>query len=213
MSKRDVQSSGLGAVEANGVHPERLNRSLWGWWIALLLLSMSCAGCDRRTDALKGSGANIEQSQEAREYKQELLATLQKSNRVVVTEHSSEYDLPSQRQGDKLIPREEILYRTLELDRQQKQQFESMVSALDEKPPSLRPSCIFEGHHTIRFYSGSALLSTMNICFRCGEIEWDATQKTEPEELEDGLERFFKQIGFQPKRDWAALAAEHTKRD
>ena len=86
--------------------------------------------------------------------------------------------------------------------------FLATMEALDAKTQTGFSACIIEPHHTIAFFAGSKLTSTMHICFKCNQVSWDATTATPPEGLYEGLRIFIKAIGMQPSRDWKLLASE-----
>ncbi len=144
------------------------------------------------------------------EYQQTLAKMIEQSDRIVVTEHSDQFDAFDANAGKSLI-QSEIVYGTHELDASQKRLFLSTVRDLDPKLQNAFPLCIIEPHHSIRFYAGGKLTSTMDICFKCGQVEWDATKATPPWSLYSGLETLITAIGFSPKRDWSALAKQHLK--
>ena len=135
-------------------------------------------------------------------FKAELLDTISKSDRIVVTEHSIRDDV-------KDPPDDDIVYGTRELNEQQKRSLAAMIEGLQEKP-NVYSLCILEPHHTIKFYSNDEPLALLDICFKCGDVQWrDAVFG--PHWLMGGLASFIKEVGFEPKRDWRVLAAEHWK--
>lgn len=180
---------------------------------AFLLLAFLLCACERHAPAIP-SGAAAAKPQEAdregRQYRQELTELIRKSDRIVVTEHSYEYDAYDMDAGKSLID-DEIVYGTRELDAAQKAFFLSTIEALDPKTQDAIAACIFEPHHTIEFYAAGKLASTMDICFQCGQVEWDKTRASPPWALYSGLAAVVEHIGFSPDRDWATLAKRHLK--
>lgn len=173
---------------------------------AVLLMAIAAAGCQARA----GIAAEVQaDDRDGREYITELSDAIQRADRIVVTEHSSQFDAYDVTSGKSLVP-EEIVYGTRQLSSQQKALFLSTVEQLDPKTQDAFPACIFESHHTVMFYAGGKLESTMDICFQCGQVKWSATRTTPPWSLYSGLAAFIEGIGFQPERDWAALAAQTT---
>lgn len=174
---------------------------------AVLLMAIAAAGCQARA----GTAAEVQaDDRDGREYIAELSDAIQRADRIVVTEHSSQFDAYDVTSGKSLVP-EEIVYGTRQLGSQQKALFLSTVEQLDPKTQDAFPACIFESHHTVMFYAGGNLESTMDICFQCGQVKWSATRTTPPWSLYSGLAAFIEGIGFQPERDWAALAAQTTQ--
>ena len=42
----------------------------------------------------------------------------------------------------------------------------------------------------------------MEICFKCGQVEWNGTTQTQPWSLYEGMSRFISDIGLRPSADW-----------
>lgn len=161
--------------------------------VAIFLAVFLIAGCER------GGG---------RDYIHDLSAMIRHSDRIIVTEHSWEMDVFDPDTGKSLIP-EEITYGARELTAAQKQMFLNTVENLDPKTQDAFSACVTEVHHTVSFFAHGRLVSSMGICFQCGEVVWDGTQATPPWSLYSGLESVVKQIGFEPKRNWFELAKQH----
>ena len=174
---------------------------------AALLLILASAGCQPRAETAALAQGD---DREGRAYITELSNMIRGSDRIVVTEHSFQDDAYDADSGKSLIPND-VIYGTRQLTSQQRELFLSTINQLDPKTQDAFPACIFEPHHTIRFYAGDKLKSTMDICFQCGQVEWDATSTTPPWSLYSGLATFIKDVGFQPERDWAALARRHVQ--
>lgn len=135
-------------------------------------------------------------------FKSDLLDTISKSDRIVVTEHSSRWDV-------KDPPDDDIVYGTRELSEQQKRFLAAMIDGLQENP-KVYSLCMLESHHTIKFYSHDEPLALLDICFKCGDVAWKGAVFG-PRWLIGSLASFIKELGFEPKRDWQALAEEHWK--
>jgi hypothetical protein len=142
------------------------------------------------------------------EYLATLAEVVQASDKIEITEHSCPYDAFDRKAGRSLIT-DEIVYGTRDLSASQRELFLSIVKAMDPKTRQWDRLCLFESHHAIRFYSAGKLTSTMEICFKCSEVEWGATNARPPEVLLSSLARFVESIGFSPERDWRALAKKH----
>lgn len=145
------------------------------------------------------------------EYLIKLAGAIRRSDRIVLTEHSYLYDAYDSRAGKSLIPNE-VVYGSRELGGDQADLFLSTVESLDPQTQNAVTACIFEPHHTLRFYAEGELVSTMDICFKCSQVKWDATDLTPPWSLLSGLAATVKDAGFSPERDWAALAEQHLRR-
>jgi hypothetical protein len=163
-----------------------------------LVATMLLSSCDRieefrREQSLAAAG---------RLYQANLLRLLQQSGRVVVTEHASSLESSSDKPN---------IYSTIELSREQIAQFSKIIENLSPDAAPGQPLCFFEGHHTIKFYRVNAIPEQMDICFKCGQIEWSGATGRVPKALIDGLADFINSIGMSAKRDWAALAKAHAK--
>ena len=161
------------------------------WRLAFLLMTL-CA-CSRT-----GSSAYLTALEDA----------IRSADRIVIAEHSSPVDLYDAAAG-KPLAHKEFVYRTVELNDSQRSQFLKLIEGLDPKEQDAFPACIFEGHHTVRFYAGAKLVSSLQVCFECGQVEWPVTNATPPWSLVPGLEKVIRNAGLQPKRDWAELARAH----
>jgi hypothetical protein len=149
-------------------------------------------------------------STEGGQYKAELVKTIQRADRIVVTEHSYEYDLFDSQHHISLMP-DEVVYNRWELTGEQKNELLITVKDMSSSTQSEFSECIFEPHHTFLFYSDDKLLSTMEICFRCLEVEWDGSKLTPPGALYSGLGAFLRRIGSEPTRDWTAVAQAYRR--
>jgi hypothetical protein len=160
---------------------------------AIFLAAFLIAGCEQ------GGG---------REYREALSAMVRNSDRIIVTEHSSSNDALDPKSLESLIP-EDIVYGTRELSPAQKKMFLDTIERLDPKTQDEFLGCATEVHHTVSFFAHGKLMSTMGICFQCGEVLWDGTKATPPWSLYAALASVVTQIGLEPKRDWAELAKQH----
>ena len=159
-------------------------------WIVALLVPFFIAGCE------SGGG---------RQYRDDLSAMIEGSDRIVVTEHSSELDAYDFESKTPVLP-EKVVYETRELSPAQRQSFLQTIEDLDPTTQDIFSGCVPAVHHTVEFYSRGALVSEMQICFECGQVMWPATRATPPAALYAGLASFIKGLGLEPQRDWEALA-------
>ena len=165
---------------------------------ALLLALLCIASCG----SSDGSG-------DGRRYLNDLTTLIQRSEQIVFTEHSSGFDAFDEKNETSLVP-DEIVYRTRELSPAQKKMFLRTMQNLDPKDQDAFPACVPEIHHTVRFYAGRKLISTMGICFECGQVDWDGTKaRVPPQMLYSGLASVVNHIGLESERNWAALARKH----
>ena len=142
------------------------------------------------------------------QYRSQLAEMIRRSERIVVTEHSYPFDAYDTKAGKSLIP-DEVVYGTRELSGREVDFFLDTVNGLDPSTQDAFAACIFEPHHTIRFYTAAESVSTMKICFKCWQVEWDGTELAPPWALYTGLAAVVKEAGFSPERDWASLAQPH----
>ena len=147
-------------------------------------------------------------------YKKALVEAIKTSDRIVVTEHSDRNDFPVSDRNRTDLPQFE--YGRVELDGPAKAKFLKNAETIDGKTKTTATSCIFVPHHTVRFYSGVALKSTMQICFYCGAIDWDATRLAPPHGLWTAILPLIEDAGFQTNPEpeyWAQLLKKARKAD
>lgn len=166
------------------------------WFPVLLFLITFASGCGSDDPATAGDG---------HEYKLALIKTIEAADRIVVTEHSSPYDWEQPNEAAQLP---DIVYGTVEVPERARRRFLQNAYDLDETTQTLLPACITVVHHTIRFYRGNQLLSTMKICFKCGQVDWDGSSRLNPWGLIGTLSQFISRAGLTPRRDWKALARQ-----
>ena len=182
--------------------------------LCICLLATALAACSGKTapDSLSNSAAMREvlADVEGQRYIQALVSEIDSADRIVVTEHSFDYDAYDMENQRSLLD-QPVIYATKELSQEQVAAFRSSLSALDPATQDAFAACIFEPHHTVTFYRSGQPQSAMRICFECAQVEWGATSITPPWSLYGGLREFVSSIGLQPDRDWRALAMEHVK--
>lgn len=147
---------------------------------------------------------------EGQRYIQALVSAIDSADRIVVTEHSFDYDAYDVESQRSLLD-QPVVYATKELSQEQVAAFRSSLSALDPATQDAFAACIFEPHHTVTFYRSGQPQSDMRICFECAQVEWEATSVAPPWSLYGGLREFVSSIGLQPDRDWRELAMERVK--
>lgn len=178
--------------------------------IVIAILLPVLAGCSPSNAETPGSEDWAGDQAEGLEYKRALLALLLRSNRIVASEHSSEFDLFDAQTGESMIP-ETIIYGIHEFSEADVKYFIATVQSLDPTTQDAFSACVPVVHHTIRFYSGERLIDTMEICFECSQVLWSGTRATPPWSLYSGLAKVVSHVGFTPDRDWPKVAKQHLK--
>jgi hypothetical protein len=158
--------------------------------LALMLALLAVVSCE------SGGG---------REYIYDLSSTIRRSDRIVVTEHSSWGDAFDAESGKTRLSKE-IVYRTRELSPAQQIMFVNTIESLDPTTQDWVVACVPEFHHTVHFYARGKPIGEMEICFKCGQVDWNGTRATPPGAIYSGLASVVRAIGFEPERDWAGLA-------
>jgi hypothetical protein len=136
------------------------------------------------------------------QYISAFLATIKNSDEITVTEHSNKWDyLRPDRNQDGY---KEKIYQVVQITSSQKESLVDILSALPTRTQDAFPACIFEPHHRIEFRNRGSLIDTMEICFACGQIEWQGSLKTPPWSIYGGMANFVAEIGLHPKADWSS---------
>lgn len=138
-------------------------------------------------------------------FRETLLQTLRKATAVKIEEHSSPLDFPDRKWSD---PGPEIHYGTLTLSAEARVAFLKRVEAMDSASSGELSACIPAFHHSVRFYEGERLISTMKICFECEIIDWDACNLKCPDDFFRVLDPVVTEAGLHPKRNWKALVKQ-----
>lgn len=132
-------------------------------------------------------------------YQQLLLTALRQADRVVLTEHSNKYDsfdpVTSVSNGPYQV------YASHQLSDEERARLITAVAAVDPQS-SLIPMCLFSPHHAVDFYVGDQRESRLEICFTCGEMEWDAVYAWYPYQLIGVFAKLVEQSGMETGRDW-----------
>jgi len=142
------------------------------------------------------------------QYIQNLLSAIQHSDDITVTEHSnmSDYVRPDRNvDGYK-----EKIYQVQHVTADEKDKFIEILNALPTKTQDMFAACIFEPHHRIEFHTKGVLISTMEICFECAQVEWSGSSQTPPGSIYEGMMEFVSSIGLHPKADWYARYASQS---
>lgn len=175
--------------------------------IMLVFLTVAAiSGCDG-TSAPK---ANDSANRKDEIFIKNLSAAIKSSDRVVVTEHSNQFDFDQLDIRSTLDP-QEVLYGTKDLSHWQTFLLKTIVTNASAEGSGLYSFCTFQPHHTIYFYKEKQLLNKLEICFECGDVLLPGTTTSSRPSLISLLSSFIEYIGFQPKRDWKSLAKVHKK--
>ena len=145
-------------------------------------------------------------------YKRDLIKAIEKADKIVVTEHSDKYDFFDSK-NYVFLEQEQLVYHTVILSQQETASFKRFVREVPGRTQYMSAACIFEPHHTIKFYKQDDLLSTLQICFKCGAQEWDGTKHAPPQEIMRGFYNLINGIGLHPEMEWRKVAAEKLKKD
>ena len=161
------------------------------------------------TDALNQS--DISPSGEGAVFKADLLSAIAQADKIVITEHSNRNDYYDP-EDSKPYQGPIVEYGHVQLTAKYKADFAAIISALEDNTQDAFAACVFDPHHSVLFYAGGKLSSTMEICFECGQVEWSGSTKTPPWSIYSGLSLVVKNVGLSPDRDWRKLArAERNK--
>jgi hypothetical protein len=143
-------------------------------------------------------------------YKEALASLIRRSDRIVVIEHSSRYDLYDV-ETEKYLISDEITYDERTLTKGQRDFFLVTIKALDPETQEGFSGCIPVVHHTFYFYVGDQLQDTLGVCFQCNQVLWSGTKAVPPWSLYTGLAKVLVEFGLSPRRDWSKVAREALK--
>ena len=181
--------------------------------IVVLLLAFAC-GCQPAQQASAAASQSEEDpgiednppNSDGKPFLDDLSRATREADRVVLIEHSYIYDNTDVDIHSKFLP--ERKYKEVVLAGAEKDRFLSAVGAIDPYMSMYASACISEPHHRFEFYRNGKRMNTLEVCFQCGQLEWDGTSKGEPKTFYQGLAKFVKSVGLQPDQDWHALAKQ-----
>jgi hypothetical protein len=143
-------------------------------------------------------------------FRDDLMLALEKADRILLVEHSCWVDFLSEANATtKEPPRYE--YRTVDLSESAKTVFIQGVRHLKPKRVAWTSACLFEDHHSIRFYERNMLKSTMKLCFKCSQVSWDGSKAGEPDGFMQVASSIFLAKGFELKKDWQEMAQKYAQ--
>jgi hypothetical protein len=141
-------------------------------------------------------------------FKKQLIASIGKSESIIIEEHLDAADLMGQDPvGSDKPPH--LASQSVKLDDAQKAAFSREAVAMDGRTDSFSSRC-FDPHHRLEFVQKDGTRSSMIICFRCKRVIWDAANLDPPVGFFPALEKVVKAAGLEPARDWYALAREQS---
>ncbi|MFB9246304.1 hypothetical protein IV454_00690 [Massilia antarctica] len=183
-----------------------------------ILSALLCVGCHKQvatsdpSEQYPESPRVIEESGDGRQYVAALETALRSADRIVVSEHSNVDDvLDPDTQPQRPVGYTPTIYISHELSAIERKNFLTAIRKMPAATQNGEPACVFEPHHTIAFYQGKVLTSTMRICFQCGQVEWNGTTKMRPSSLVPTIETVLSHFGMKAERDWPALAKVSPK--
>lgn len=172
-----------------------------------LLFALFIVACTKPPAATRDELDTRSHDGEGQLFIAELAAAIRSADRIVVSEHSIGYDVLDEKTQPELpVNYKPIIYANQELTLTQRAAFLNSVTRLAPGPVASEPACIFEPHHTIAFYRAGQQTSAMDICFQCGQLEWNGTTGMRPQSLVPSLGKLVTSLGMHEKRDWYALA-------
>lgn len=184
--------------------------------LMVLLLTASCSASNvslgDSVDRQQAELNALSDSGEGRLYINALAEAIEKSDRIVVTEHSNVDDvLDELTQPQRPKDYRPIVYTTRKLSQLERADFLVAIRTMTATTQNAEPACIFQPHHTIFFFRANIETSAMRVCFECGQVEWDASTKKRPWSLVPVLGALITRLGMKKERDWRALARTTRK--
>ena len=179
---------------------------------ATSLLISSCASepiTEPTPDAPKIVAINDKDN--PKQYNKDLADVIEKADKIVIKEHSSKFDFFGVGLGVESAPT--YTYARKELSPGEKILFLEGVRNLRGKKKTDFTLCIFVPHHTIDFYEGGQLKSSMKICYKCNDIEWNGTKYETSGDVFKALTPAISRAGMQTHRDWDALAKQRYEEE
>jgi hypothetical protein len=147
---------------------------------------------------------NISTNEEAEKYKLALVEAIQSSDKIVIREQSNKIDF------FELIPdlnnAPQYTYALKELNTGEKILFLASARNLKGGARTMKTDCLFVAHHTIEFYEGGILKSSMEVCYKCSDVKWSASEYDAPQDIFQALTPVITSAGMQTHRPWDEMA-------
>ena len=155
--------------------------------ILLTLFGAALVGCTKQEGA-----------EEAEIFKDDLIHSMRKARSISIVEHSCIYDFSHE---DGSLPENppHIEYKRLELNQKQHEDLLIAFETMSDAPKTVFTLCLFEPHHSIELSYDDGTKNAVQICFKCGDTEWEGIA---PKEFQPIFKRFVEPLGFQTNRNW-----------
>ncbi|MGJ8658016.1 MAG: hypothetical protein ACSHX6_16330 [Akkermansiaceae bacterium] len=144
-------------------------------------------------------------------YNAALAKAIEVADRVVIKEHSHKVDFFGTAAGIYSPP--EYVYAQKELSPGEKIMFLESVRKLKGEVDNENTYCLFEPHHTIEFYEQGQLKSSMEICYKCSDIQWNGSSEESSKDVFDALTPAIRRAGMETERDWDTMAEERYEEE
>lgn len=182
-------------------------------WLSILIFGLCCVACNKPSNLqTEPSHPSIEgNKQGGRAFLSDFLDAIKTADRIEVLEHSSYMDAYYLEHYDS-IKIKPTIYTKKELNQEQKNQLIQVLEQADTTTHDAVKACIFDPHHTIRFFKSNQESSSMEICFQCWELKWNGTENQPPTGMATALESFILAMGLQVKKDWVTKARQSAAR-
>ncbi|MBL8298995.1 MAG: hypothetical protein JNN30_11705 [Rhodanobacteraceae bacterium] len=128
-----------------------------------------------------------------------LVDAIRSADRIVVTEHSNLYD--SDNETTERFDGPYFVYASHELAAAERLWLLRAVESADPLATQ-DPMCGFSPHHAVEFYVGGRRDSTLEICFTCDQLQWDAVKAFYPDELLPVLRNLIATAGLTADQGW-----------
>lgn len=145
-------------------------------------------------------------------YAQALAGTIVRAERIVISQHADPFDGVDKSAAGARQPQAVVVYGEHELTQNQKLLLLDAILGMPASVHGAPPVGVFEARHTLSFYSEGRLLSTMALCFKCGQIRWQGgLEAPYPDEMLSTLKKAINNFGVTTDRDWDQYALAHGK--
>jgi hypothetical protein len=161
-----------------------------------LLISLLC---------LASCGFSDPHANDGKLFKSALTAAIGQADKIVVVEHSDAIDFVN---SEGQIPDDppKRVYGRVELEETQKRALLSSVQSMSSDLPEAVAACELVAHHTIELYEKGRLISEIQVCFECGDVDWSGSKWQYPIGVFSALAPTILSTGMKEERDWRLLA-------
>ena len=178
-----------------------------GMMVSTAVLLSSCASDPfaRNVPSIIPDTPNVI-NDDSSEFKKLLETAIKNADKLVISEHSHRTDFFGTEIGMEGAP--EYIYAKKTLTLGEKILFLEEVRGLENGVKSSQLDCLFEPHHTIDFYEDGHIMSSMEICYECNEIQWSLTDSGASLDVLDVISKTLKRVGMKTERAWENLAKQ-----